>query len=112
MSSIINQNQSVESQMVEITMRLTIETICSLRSSPDVFMESKLEEDQVLCICCGLIATPDIDHVEDWLEEVSNKIDSMCTKSPDCRRVLRRQAESIRMVAQAVRTRAQKVEMN
>lgn len=99
-------------EMVKETMRLTIETIRSLRFKCEFVNESKVEEEQILCICCGLIATPDIDYVEFWLEEVSDKIDIMSVNNRDCRRVLRRQAESIRMVAQAVRTRALKVDMN
>jgi len=98
-------------QMVEETMRLTIETIRSLRSKCDFIENAKVEEGQILCICSGLIATPDIDYVEFWLEEVSEKIDIISMNNRDCRRVLRRQAESIRMVAQAVRRKAAKVEM-
>jgi hypothetical protein len=96
---------AVQRQMIADTLRLTTETLCSMRSKGRLISETDADEEQVLRLCRGLIDAPEIECIDVWLEELAGMLDGLCSKKPDSRHLLKHQAESIRMVAQSLRSK-------
>jgi hypothetical protein len=90
--------------MVSDVLGLTIDLLESLELDDELAVGDRIEKDQVHHISLQLMNYNDRDSITDWLDEIALKLDGLCDNCPKCRRRLKHQAQSIRIIASSIQS--------
>lgn len=90
--------------MVSDVLGLTIDLLETLELDDALGEVDKIEKNQVHHISLQLMDYDDRDSITDWLDEIALKLDGLCDNCQKCRRRLKHQAQSIRIIVSSIQS--------
>lgn len=90
--------------MISDVLVLTIDLLESLELDNELAVGDRIEKDQVQHISLQLMNYNDRESITDWLDEIALKLDGLSYNCHKCRRRLKHQAQSIRIIASSIQS--------
>lgn len=99
--------ENATKSMVNDVLRLTIDLLETLETDKELGVSARLEKEHVHHISLQLMTYEDRESIIDWLDEIALKLDTLSEYCQDCRRRLKRHAQSIRIIVSSIQSSQQ-----